>query len=246
MSTISDIEWTERTWNPVVGCRKVSQGCKHCYAEVMARRLRAMGARGYEAPFTTVRELPERLYEPLKIRQPSVWFVNSMSDLFQDGVTDHFIDQVFETMWAANWHTFQVLTKRPVRMRDFFSTRPVPPNVWLGVSVENRRQGMPRIDVLRDVDAEVRFLSIEPLLEDLGELKLDGIHWVIVGGESGHGARPMKLQWALSIQRQCTKAGIPYFFKQWGAFGADGKKRSKKVNGRLLNGRIWEEMPAYA
>ncbi|MDB5985345.1 MAG: hypothetical protein JWR16_398, partial [Nevskia sp.] len=217
MATISTIEWTERTWNPVVGCTKVSQGCKHCYAETMARRLHAMGARGYERPFTVVREMPERLDQPLLIKKPSVWFVNSMSDLFQEGVSDAFIDQVFARMRCADWHTFQILTKRPERMAAYFDERPKPPtNVWLGTSVENRKQGLPRIAHLRSVPSTIRFLSIEPLLEDLGALNLTDIHWVIVGGESGHGARPMKSEWVDNIHRQCRTARVPFFFKQWG------------------------------
>lgn len=245
MSAYSSIEWTERTWNPVVGCQKVSQGCKHCYAEVMARRLRAMGVESYSQPFTEVRLLPERLEEPLAVRSPSLWFVNSMSDLFQEDVPDDFIVGVFDTMRRAHWHKFQVLTKRPERMVRYFGRHPAPSaNVWLGTSVENRRQGLPRIDLLRDVPATTRFLSIEPLLEDLGLLNLAGIHWVIVGGESGHGARPMKLAWAQNIQRQCKKARVPFFFKQWGAWGADGQKRSKKANGRILAGEMWDAMPA--
>lgn len=247
MSTVSDIEWTERTWNPVVGCTKVSQGCKHCYAEVMARRLRAMGVEAYQQPFTSVRLLDERLDDPLKVRRPVTWFVNSMSDLYQDEVPDAFIDRVFDTMRRAHWHKFQVLTKRAARLEDYHRSRPAPPpNVWLGVSVENRRQGLPRIEHLRRVPAFVRFLSVEPLLEDLGAVNLTGIHWVIVGGESGHQARPMKLEWATSMQKQCAKANVPFFFKQWGTYGADGQRRGKAANGRLLGNRNWDEMPALA
>lgn len=245
MTTKSSIEWTERTWNPVVGCRKVSQGCKHCYAEVMARRLRAMGVGSYSQAFTEVRLLPERLEEPLAVRASSLWFVNSMSDLFQEEVPDHFIASVFDTMHRADWHTFQVLTKRPRRMADYFKNHAPPSkNVWLGTSVENKAQGVPRISELRRVPATTRFLSIEPLLEDLGTLDLAGIHWVIVGGESGHSARPMKLDWVRSIQNQCRAARIPFFFKQWGAWGSDGQRRSKKANGRKLAGRVWDAMPA--
>jgi protein gp37 len=247
MSTVSDIESTERTWNPIVGCTKVSQGCKHCYAEVMARRLRAMGVSEYQQPFTTVRELPQRLDEPLRIKKPTLWFVNSMSDLFQDGASDAFIGKVFDTMARADWHRFQVLTKRAERMADFFKHHaPPPPNVWLGVSVENKKQGLPRIAKLRTVKARTRFLSIEPLLEDLGTVNLKSIDWVIVGGESGHRARGMKLEWALSIQRQCLTAGVPFFFKQWGTFGEDGIRRSKARNGRMLLNQVWDEMPVAA
>lgn len=247
MSTISSIEWTERTWNPVVGCQKVSQGCKNCYAEVMARRLKAMRVKEYQQPFTVVRELPHRLSEPLAVKSPSVWFVNSMSDLFQDGVSDSFISQVFDTIRKAHWHQFQILTKRPERMADYFARHLAPPaNAWLGVSVENISQGVPRIALLRKLPATIRFLSIEPLLERLGELDLRGIHWVIVGGESGTGARPMQRAWVEDIQRQCIEQMVPFFFKQWGAYAPTGERRSKAANGRLLAGKTWDEMPATA
>lgn len=247
MSTVSSIEWTERTWNPVVGCHKLSQGCKNCYAEVMARRLKAMGVKEYQQAFTMVRELPHRLREPLAVKTPSLWFVNSMSDLFQDGVSDDFISQVFATIRLAHWHQFQILTKRPERMLDYFSQHPAPPsNAWLGVSVENVKQGVPRIELLRHVPAAIRFLSIEPLLEKLGPLDFRGIHWVIVGGESGTGARPMKRSWVEDIQRQCLEQEVPFFFKQWGAYAPTGERRSKAANGRLLAGRTWDEMPEFA
>ncbi|MDH4458197.1 MAG: phage Gp37/Gp68 family protein [Nevskia sp.] len=247
MSSQSSIEWTERTWNPVVGCLKVSAGCKHCYAEVMARRLSAMGVAAYQQPFTQVRMLPERLVEPLSVKRPVTWFVNSMSDLYQDDVPDSFIDEVFHTMREAHWHQFQILTKRADRLERYHrNAAAVPDNVWLGVSVENRKQGLPRIDLLRKVQAPVRFLSVEPLLEDLGAMNLAGIDWVIVGGESGKQARPMKLEWALSVQRQCKQAEVAFFFKQWGAVGPDGIRRSKAANGRELQGRVWDEMPALA
>lgn len=243
MSTQSKIEWTERTWNPTVGCTKISQGCKHCYAETMAVRLKAMGVRGYEDGFNLTL-MPERLSEPLERRKPTVYFVNSMSDLFHEKVPFAYIEQVFDVMRQAHQHTFQVLTKRAERMARFCRTRVVPDNVWLGVSVENRKQGMPRIDVLRRVNVRVRFLSIEPLLEDLGKLDLKDIQWIIVGGESGKKARPMQKAWVTNIKRQCDSAGIAFFFKQWGAWGADGERRSKKANGRDLGGRIWDDMPA--
>jgi len=246
MTTKSRIEWTESTWNPVVGCTKLSAGCKHCYAEVMARRLQAMGVPGYEQGFKKVRVLPGRLAEPLQRKKPTVYFVNSMSDLFHVQVPDAFIDQVFDTMRAARQHTFQVLTKRGDRVAAYAKGRSFPDNVWMGVSVENKRHGVPRIDCLRQVPAAVRFLSIEPLLEDVGELDLTGIHWVIVGGESGHGARPMKPEWAQNVQRQCLEQGVEFFFKQWGAFGEDGQHRTKKANGRLLSGQTWDGMPALA
>lgn len=246
MTTISKIEWTEATWNPVVGCTKLSAGCKHCYAEVMARRLQAMGVAGYERGFRAVRTLPERLDEPLRRKKPTVYFVNSMSDLFHVQVPESFIDRVFATMRTAKQHTFQVLTKRADRVAAYTAEHAVPDNVWIGVSVENKRHGVPRIDHLRRVPARTRFLSIEPLLEDVGHLDLTGIHWVIVGGESGHGARRMKAEWVRSIQRACEAQGVHFFFKQWGAFGVDGIRRSKKANGRELDGVTWDAMPNYA
>ncbi|WP_101675442.1 DUF5131 family protein [Alloalcanivorax mobilis] len=242
MSTYSDIEWTEQTWNPVTGCTKVSPGCKHCYAEVMARRLKAMNAAGYEDGFA-LRLMPERLEQPLRRRKPTVYFVNSMSDLFHEGVPDQYIDRVMEVISETPQHTYQILTKRAERIRDYYSSRPVPPNVWLGVSVEDRKYGLPRIPYLRSVAAKVRFLSVEPLLEDLGEFDLSGIDWVIVGGESGYKARPMKMEWVRNVQAECDAAQVPFFFKQWGVWGEDGVKRSKKANGRLLDGRLYEEYP---
>jgi protein gp37 len=243
MSTYSRIEWTEQTWNPTIGCTKVSPGCKNCYAEGMAHRLKAMGLKGYENGFKLAL-MPERLAEPLERRKPTVYFVNSMSDLFHEKVPFDYIERVFQVMEQAHWHTFQVLTKRARRMRDFCRDRRVPPNAWLGVSVENRKHGVPRIDVLREVDATIRFLSVEPLLEDVGRLDLSNIHWVIVGGESGPRARPMRAEWAERVRRQCLDADVAFFFKQWGAWGADGQKRSKKANGRELNGQSWDGMPA--
>jgi protein gp37 len=243
MTTRSRIEWTESTWNPVVGCTKVSAGCKHCYAEVMARRLQAMGVPGYESGFRKVKMLPNRLREPLMRTRPTVYFVNSMSDLFHDYVPDAFIDRVFDVMSHCPQHTFQVLTKRADRLLSYTSERLVPENVWLGVSVENRRHGIPRISYLRKVSARTRFVSVEPLLEDLGCVDLTGIAWAIVGGESGPGARPMKIEWVQSIRKQCVEQNVRFFFKQWGAFGADGVRRSKKANGRLFEGRVWDDMP---
>lgn len=245
MSTQSRIEWTELTWNPTVGCTKVSPGCKNCYAETMARRLQAMGVNGYENGFQLTL-MPERLAEPLERRKPTVYFVNSMSDLFHEKVPFEYIRRVFDVMACAPQHTFQVLTKRADRMAEFCREIEVAPNVWLGVSVENRKHGVPRIDVLRKVNAAVRFLSIEPLLQDVGEIDLKGIHWVIVGGESGPKARPMNPQWVDSIKQQCDKAGVAFFFKQWGAWGADGHKRSKKANGRKYRGRVWDTMPSLS
>lgn len=242
MTTATKIEWTERTWNPVTGCTKLSPGCKHCYAETMARRLTAMGARGYERGFEVTLH-PDRLEWPLQRRAPTVWFVNSMSDLFHADVPDDFIDSVLDTIRRSPQHTYQILTKRADRLPSFFASRAVPSNVWLGVSVEDRKYGVPRISHLRRVPANVRFLSVEPLLQDVGELDLRGIHWVIVGGESGSQARPMKAEWVQSVKRQCENAGVAFFFKQWGAWGADGRRRSKAANGRQFEGRTWSNYP---
>jgi len=245
MTTISRIEWTEQTWNPAVGCTKISAGCKNCYAETMAKRLKAMGTPGYENGFA-LQILPERLEDPTKRKKPTVYFVNSMSDLFHEKIPDAYIEQVFDVIQRTPHHTYQILTKRGARMARFFKTRTVPENAWLGVSVENIKHGVPRIDHLRRVPAKIRFLSVEPLLEDVGELDLHDIHWVIVGGESGPKARPMKEEWADSIRAQCEEQQVAFFFKQWGGWGSDGKRRAKHANGRLLNGRTWDEMPASA
>lgn len=242
MGGTSKIEWTEQTWNPVTGCTKVSSGCKHCYAETMALRLKAMGTKGYENGFD-VTLLPERLSQPLRRKKPTKYFVNSMSDLFHEAVPFDFIDRVFLTINNTPQHVYQILTKRADRMAEYFSTRTTPKNAWIGVTVENRKQGLRRIAHLQSVDAAIRFLSVEPLLEDLGEFDLTDIHWVIVGGESGPNAREMKKQWATNVQFQCEQQNVAFFFKQWGGWGADGKKRSKKANGRILNGKHYDEMP---
>lgn len=246
MATQSNIEWTEQTWNPVTGCIKVSPGCKHCYAEKLAKRLEAMGTPGYDGGFSNVQLLAERLDQPRRRRKPTIYFVNSMSDLFQDAVPFRFVDRVMEVIADTPQHTYQILTKRAGRMAKYFDKRPVPENAWLGVSVEDRKYGLPRIPFLQEIDAKTRFLSVEPLLEDLGDISLDSIHWVIVGGESGHKARPMRQEWVLNVQDQCKAAGVDFFFKQWGNWGVDGKKRSKKENGRILNGRTHDAMPLIA
>lgn len=238
----SDIEWTEQTWNPTTGCTKISSGCKHCYAERLSERLQAMGAPGYDKGFALALH-PERIEYPMTVRRPTVFFVNSMSDLFHQAVPDAFIERVFKTIAATPRHTYQVLTKRAARMRRFFGSRSVPTNAWLGVSVENRRHGVPRIAELRAIEAGVKFLSVEPLLEDLGPLDLTGLQWVIVGGESGPGARPMAPAWARRVRDQARRDGCAFFFKQWGAWGADGVRRTKKANGRQLDGRTWDAMP---
>jgi protein gp37 len=238
----SKIEWTERTWNPTVGCTKLSQGCKNCYAESMAHRLQAMGTPGYENGFKLTL-LENRLDEPRRRSKPTVYFVNSMSDLFHRSVPDSFVGKVFETIRACPQHTFQILTKRGDRLAAYCRRHQIPLNAWVGVSVENKRHGVPRIDHLRNISAGIRFLSVEPLLEDVGVLDLTNIDWVIVGGESGPKARPMQQEWVESIHRQCDEQGVHFFFKQWGGWGADGVRRSKKANGRLLDGQTWDAMP---
>jgi protein gp37 len=244
MTTATTIEWTEQTWNPTTGCTKISPGCKHCYAETMARRLQAMGVKGYDNGFK-LSILPERLVEPLNRRKPTTYFVNSMSDLFHNDIPFEFLDQVFDVINRTPQHIYQILTKRSPRMLKYFTSRGrvVPDNVWLGVSVENRKYGLSRIDDLRKINASIRFLSVEPLLEDVGRLNLSGIHWVIVGGESGPKARPMKSEWVESIKDQCEHHEVAFFFKQWGGWGADGKRRAKKANGRLFAGKTWDGMP---
>lgn len=242
MSEYSPIEWTDATWNPVRGCVKISPGCKHCYAETFAERFRGVKGHPYEQGFD-LRLVPEKLTEPFSWRSPKLVFVNSMSDLFQDGVPDPYVEAVSQVMATANWHTYQVLTKRSERLRDLLGERlqfaAAQENIWWGVSVEDRKYGLPRVDHLRQAPAKVRFLSIEPLLEDLGEINLSGITWVIVGGESGPGARPMKREWVVSIRRQCREQRVPFFFKQWG-----GVRKAR--NGRLLDGRTYDEYPVRA
>lgn len=242
MSTKTSIEWTEQTWNPTVGCSKISPGCAHCYAEIMARRLQAMGVKGYENGFKLTL-LPYRLNEPLEKNKPTVYFVNSMSDLFHEDIPDDYIQQVFDIISRAPQHTFQVLTKRAERMAEFFKHYQPPRNAWIGVTVEDKRHGLPRIDLLRQVQACIRFISVEPLLEDLGKINFNGIQWVIVGGESGPQARQMKQEWVLNVKRHCEAQNVAFFFKQWGAWGVDGQKRAKKNNGRLLLGRTWDAVP---
>ena len=239
MSLDSAIEWTDATWNPVRGCTKISPGCKHCYAETFAERFRGVKGHPYEQGFD-LRLVPEKLGEPLRWRTPKMIFVNSMSDLFHDAVPEDYIVAVARVMVAARWHTYQVLTKRCERLRKLLNSTlsfaATQPHIWWGVSVEDRKYGLPRIEDLRNADAAVRFLSVEPLLEDLGKLNLDVISWVIVGGESGPGARPMKKEWVLSVRDHCQDAGVPFFFKQWGGV-------RKSAAGRKLDGRIYDEFP---
>jgi protein gp37 len=240
MSERSEIEWTDATWNPVRGCTKITPGCDHCYAETFAERFRGVKGHPYEQGFD-LRLVPEKLAEPLRWKTPKMIFVNSMSDLFHKEVPDDYVEAVCRVMGRANWHTYQVLTKRSSRMRDMLKDRlqfvASLPHIWWGVSVENRAQGLVRIRHLQEAPAAVRFLSIEPLLEDLGEINLEGIHWVIVGGESGAGARPMQKEWVLSIRDQCERATVPFFFKQWG-----GVRKSKA--GRELDGKTYDGLPS--
>lgn len=240
MAEHSTIEWTDATWNPVRGCTKISPGCKHCYAEVFAERFRGVPGHPYEQGFD-LRLVPEKLTEPLRWQTPKMIFVNSMSDLFHDGVPDDYIEAVAAVMVKARWHTYQVLTKRSARMTSLLRGRlrfaAESPHIWWGVSVENKQHGLPRIRDLQRSPAAVRFLSIEPLLEGLGQFSLDGIHWVIVGGESGHGARPLKKEWVTAIRDQCKDASIAFFFKQWGGI-------HKKRAGRTLDGRTYDGFPA--
>lgn len=235
MATNSHIEWTEMTWNPITGCTKVSQGCKHCYADRMARRLQSMGLRRYRNGFkVTLHE--DLIDEPLRWFRPRIIFVNSMSDLFQEDVPVDFIMRTFDTMLKCPQHIFQILTKRSQRLRELSAYLPWPDNVWMGVSVEDERV-LSRIDDLKQVPANIRFLSCEPLIGPLDSLPLKGIHWVIVGGESGPGARPMKMEWVESILSQCRSGGVPFFFKQWGGVW-------KKRTGRNLHSRTYDEFPS--
>ena len=242
MSNKSTIEWTEQTWNPTTGCTKVSPGCQNCYAEIMARRLKAIGVRGYENGFKLTLQ-PKRMYEPLKRKKPTIYFVNSMSDLFHEEIPDEYIRKVFNSMKMAKHHTFQVLTKRAKRMAEFLKAWEISENVWVGVTVENKIHGIPRIAEISKIKASVRFLSIEPLLEDLGPIKMKDIHWAIVGGESGPKARSMNPKWVENIKNQCDEQNVLFFFKQWGGWGADGLKRSKKANGRIFLGKTWNDTP---
>ena len=237
----SKIEWTEATWNPSIGCNKVSAGCKFCYAEVMAKRLKAMSNKEYENGFQ-FKIIPERLSIPLNTKKPTKFFVNSMSDLFHEQMPFDFIDKVFDVIAKTPQHKYQILTKREKILDEYFKERTLPKNVWLGVTVENSANKH-RIDYLREIDASIRFLSIEPLIAEVGKLNLSGIHWVIVGGESGVNARPMNKEWAVNVFEQCKDQGVAFFFKQWGTWGADGIRRNKKANGRLLLGKEWNEEP---
>ena len=248
MSGQSAIEWTQATWNPLSGCTKVTSGCKHCYAFSLHDKRHALYQRNggvfadgrpmpvqYAQPFSVIQLLPARLERPLRIKKPTVFFVNSMSDLFHSQVPDDYIKAVFDVMSRASWHTFQVLTKRVGRLRRLAPALPWPENVWMGVSIETDDL-TPRADALREVPTSVRFLSCEPLLEPLPSLKLEGIHWLIVGGESGPDARPCQPEWVRDLRDRCLAAHIPFFFKQWGG-------RTAKAGGRLLDGQLWNQYP---
>lgn len=239
MSDNSKIEWTDATWNPMRGCTKISPGCVHCYAETFAERFRGVPGHPFEFGFD-LRLVPEKLGDPIRWSKPKKIFVNSMSDLFHEGVPDEYIEKVCRVMLAANWHTYQVLTKRADRMAALLQSKlrkaAKASHIWWGVSVENRQHGLPRIAKLRSAQPAVAFLSVEPLLEDLGKFGLGGIQWVIVGGESGPGARPMQAEWVRSIRDQCGKADVAFFFKQWGGV-------RKKKAGRQLDGQTYDEFP---
>lgn len=235
------IEWTDKTWNPITGCSKISAGCANCYAQVMAKRLQAMGQCKYKNGFELTMH-KNSLDDPKHWKKPHTIFVCSMSDLFHEDVPFDFIDRVIDTIKSTQHHKYQILTKRAQRMAEYFSHRNIPSNVWLGVTVDVL-SSKNRIDYLRELNAPIRFLSCEPLLEDLGEMELTGIDWVIVGGESGNRARPMKEEWVTNVKKQSEKYKSAFFFKQWGTWGSDGIKRNKKANGKLINGRVYQDMP---
>lgn len=234
MADHSAIEWTEATWNPVTGCDKVSPGCAHCYAETFAERWRGIPGHPYEQGFD-LRLWPERMELPLRWQRPRRIFVNSMSDLFHEDIPEEFITQVFDTMVRADWHVFQILTKRPQRLAELAPRLPWPENVWMGVTIENNRW-VGRADLLRCVPSAVRFISAEPLLSALPDLDLNGLDWLIAGGESGHKHRPPKLEWFLDLRDRCIAENVAFFFKQWGG-------RTPKAGGRVLDGCEWSEMP---
>ena len=242
MMAITKIEWTDATWNPVTGCTKTSAGCAHCYAEVMSRRLKAMGTDKYKNGFqVTLHE--DALGEPKKWHKQRTIFVCSMSDLFHKDVPFEFVDKEMRVIKETPQHRYQLLTKRAERMEEYFKTREVPKNVWLGVTVEVQSSKGRIVNLQAIQDAPIKFISCEPLLEDLGELDLNGIDWVIVGGESGNQARPMREEWVMSIKAQCDEACKTFFFKQWGTWGSDGVKRDKHKNGKSLNGKICQAIP---
>lgn len=239
------IEWTEETWNPSVGCDKVSSGCKNCYAEVMAKRLQAMGTTGYEDGFK-FKIIEERLIQPIIKKKPTKYFVNSMSDLFHEDMPVKFLNKIMDVIRNTPQHIYQILTKREDRMINYFMDIEIPTNVWLGVTVEDRKQASLRINKLSNLDASIKFLSVEPLLEDLGDINLKRIDWVIVGGESGPNARPMKSEWVVNVKNHCEEQNVAFFFKQWGTWSSDGVKKNKKTNGRTLFGKEWNQYPTVS
>ena len=230
----SKIEWTESTWNPVSGCTKISNGCENCYAERMAKRLQAMGTKGYEDGFKVTLH-PDSLEKPLKLKKPQMIFVNSMSDIFHKEIDDEYIMKIFKVMNKAHWHTFQVLTKRPERLAQMANKLNWTDNIWMGVTVE-ANDYVDRVDYLRNLDIKVKFLSVEPLIDSVDKMDYTGIDWVIVGGESGYGCREIEKEWVIEVKEKCEKDNIPFFFKQWGGV-------NKKKNGRLLDGKIYDGMP---
>jgi len=232
----SKIEWTESTWNPISGCDKISKGCENCYAERMAKRLQAMGTRGYEDGFKVTLH-PYTLDKPLKMKKPQMIFVNSMSDIFHKDVEDEYIIKIFEVMNKAHWHIFQVLTKRPERLREIKNKLKWTDNIWFGTSVESNDY-IDRVDELRECPAKIKFLSIEPLIDSVNKINYTDIDWVIVGGESGYGCRELKKEWVIDVKDKCQEFDIPFFFKQWGGV-------NKKKAGRLLDGKIYDEMPKF-
>ncbi len=232
--TKTKIEWTQSSWNPVTGCTKISDGCLHCYAEKMAKRLQAMGTKGYEKGFEVTLQY-HQLQKPLKLKKPQMIFVNSMSDIFHSKIPDDYILKIFEVMNKAYWHTFQVLTKRPERLKRLKDKIKWSDNIWLGVTIESNKY-VKRVNYIKETDAKIKFISFEPLIDSVGDIDLNGIDWTIVGGESGHGARVIKKEWIYEIKRKCESLNIPFFFKQWGG-------TNKKKNGRLLDGEIYDDMP---
>lgn len=234
--TKTKIEWTESSWNPITGCSKISDGCLNCYAEKMAFRLQAMGTRGYENGFEVALQY-HQLEKPLKMKKPQIIFVNSMSDIFHKDVPEEYILKIFDTMNKAHWHIFQVLTKRPKRLEQFKDKINWTKNIWLGTTIESNKY-INRVNYIKDTNAKIKFISFEPLIDSVKDIDLDEIDWVIVGGESGSGARIIKKEWIYEIKNKCDKLNIPFFFKQWGGV-------NKKKSGRLLDGKIYDEMPSF-
>lgn len=239
---MAKLNFAFKTWNPTIGCSKVSAGCLHCYAEAFATRLQRLGSEIYKDGFK-FKMLPERLNEPLANKKPTIYFVNSMSDLFCEQISLEFLDAIMQVITRSPRHQYQILTKRTARMHEYFCTRPVPPNAWLGTTVEHEHTAG-RIELLRSIDAPIRWLSCEPLLSDLSRLNLRSIDWLVAGGESGANARAAKPEWITSLRDSCERQGVAFYFHQWGAFGEDGVRRSKSQNGARLQGKIYRNYPA--